>query len=498
MKAIPVHEFFQYVSKFTLKSMLTAISYWGFHLIKYPSDDFNMFAAHKEYIVIHNGKKHKSCVSLYQTNLIDVFYEVINYGYYGEKEITLDEALYLIHLHVNLMSSRHTKKSSDTDFWLGLFGMLGEQKRFQLTSDFFDEFAREKYILEKISTKNHPKNNNGINFEAEFFGETNLSPDVYSALLFVLFTYFSEISPAINPLKLDSDLNHPDLSNNRITDMIKRYAIPVDEVRKSKLKRQIFYLKPIVQIDDVYISVNPFLILCTFVNSNFWVMRNKYLNSQKDKQKFTNAFGNYFEIYMEEVLERCLSPSQYQNIKEENDAKRADWHLTIGDYHFLIEQKSSISMLSIKQSTPDVEDMKNHICKHWGEAVNQLEETQKAYKLDKAIKIILVYEDYYNSMCLDKLFDLNRSLINDKSYWLVSIRDFERLMYTYKTDPNTFFKVISEKIEAEETSSQEGRDLSRFLSNHGIQHNTYLEQYGIIAEFDKIETYINCNEEIHD
>ena len=498
MKAIPVHEFFQYVSKFTLKSMLTAISCWAFYLIKYPSDDSNMFATHKEYSVIHNGKKYKNIVSLYHTNLIDVFYEVIDYGYYGKKEITLDEALHLIHLHVNLVSSRYTKKNSDIDFWLGLFGMLGEQRRFQLTTDFFDDFAREKYILETISKKNHAKNDSGIDIQKEFFVETSLSTDIYSALLFVLFSYFSEMSPAVNPLKLDPDLNHPGLSNDRIIDMIKRYAISVDEVRESKLKRQVFYLKPIVQIDDVYISVNPFLLLCTFVNSNFWVMRNKYLNSKKDKQKFTSAFGNYFEIYLEEIFENCLLKEQYQNIKEVNNGKRADWHLTIGDYHFLVEQKSSISMLTIKQSSPDIEAMKDHICKHWGEAVNQLEETQRVYKLDKAIKIILVYEDYYNSMCLDKLFDLNPSLINDKSYWLVSIRDFERLMYTYKIDPNTFFKVVSEKIEAEENSSQEGRDLSKFLSNNGIKHNAYLEEHGIINEFEKLETYINYNKEIYD
>lgn len=488
------HPFFVYASQFTLKSIIIAISYWSFYLIKNPNNDVKMFATNKDYTVIHNGKICKKRVQLYQTNLIDVMYEVINYNCYGKTEITLDESLYLIHLYVNLESSRHSNKNSHTDFMLSLFGNLGEQKRFQSASNFFDDFSREKYILETISKKNHPKNDICIDFQKEFFEKTSISTDDYSALLFVLFVYFSEISNVFNPANFESELKNPALSNDRILKMLKNYSASIDDVRRHVLKRQTFYLKPLLEIDGIYILVNPFLLLCTFVNSNFWVIRNKYMNAGKDTQKFTNAFGKYFEIYFEEILQNCLSTEQFENIKEVSEGKRADWHIAIGDYHFLIEQKSTISMLGIKQSKPDVEAMKKHILKNWGEAVEQLEETQQFYKLDNAIKIILVYEDFYNSLCLDVLFDLNPDLTNDNNYWLVSIQDFERLIYTYKTCPKKFFKIVNEKIEAEKSKSKEGRDLSMFLLKNGITNNGYLEEYGIANEFKKIDNYIFYNE----
>lgn len=58
----------------------------------------------------------------------------------------------------------------------------------------------------------------------------------------------------------------------------------------------------------------------------------------------------------------------------------------------------------IKQNQTDIEKMKKHIVKNWGEAVKQLDNTQKARKMKNPIKIILIYEDYYKSECLDELF----------------------------------------------------------------------------------------------
>lgn len=488
------HSFFAYISQFTLKSIIIAISYLAFDIFKNSSDNLQMFAKIKSYNFISNGVRYKGSVSLYQTNLIDVMYEVINYGYYGQKDITLQEALYLIHLHVNLDGLKFPVPKNHTDFMLSLFGNLGEQKRFQSLSNFLDDFCREKYILETVSKKEHSKNNILFDFQKEFFEETSLSTDVYSSLMFVLFGYFSNLSPVLNPKALTSELNHPELSNNKIIDMAKFHSASIDEIRKSEFKRQIFYQKPIIEIEEEYIAANPILLLSAFANSNFWVIRNKYANANKDTRKFTKIFGKYFEIYLEEVLENCLSLEQFENIPETNKEKRADWHLKIGNYDFLVEQKSTISFLEAKQSHPNVEKMKKYICETWGKAVEQLDKTQKIKKIDNAIKIILVYEDYFDSLCLDELFDLNQTLVNDKNYWLVSISDFERLLYTYKTCTDKFFKIIEEKIEAEKTSSNEGRELSKFLIENGITHNEYLKKYGIADEFQKIETYISYGE----
>lgn len=132
----------------------------------------------------------------------------------------------------------------------------------------------------------------------------------------------------------------------------------------------------------------------------------------------------------------------------------------------------------------------------WGKAVKQLSKTQKALKLNDAIKIILVYEDYYQSECLDLLFDIDTTLVNDNRYWLVTIREFEMLMHLYKISPELFNDIISEKIEAEQNKSLSGRDLSYFLSQHGINKNQYLIDAKITDNLDAIKSIldkeINC------
>ena len=156
-----------------------------------------------------------------------------------------------------------------------------------------------------------------------------------------------------------------------------------------------------------------------------------------------------------------------------------------------IYEKSVEEILEIL--APHFDAMKKYILTNWGKAVKQLEKTQETLKIEKPIKIILIYEDFFNCICLDKLFELDKTLFNDKYYWLMSIKDFEKLMYTYKTSPEIFFKVVSEKIKAEETHSNEGRDISKFLSDNGITENDYLSNFGISEEFEKIEDYLKQN-----
>ncbi len=488
MKAKPLHMFFQFASNFSLESMVIGISNLAFSLTSNPDKDFNMFASVMPYKVAYGGRVYNGSVHIYQTNLIDVLHDIINGGYFGKKNITYDEMLFLIHIHVNLECERHTREKSDTQFWLRFFGSMGEQRKFQEKKSFFDEFARERYILEVVSKKTHIKNSNVINCYDEFVKETSLTPKIYSSILFVLFVHFIQLSPIITPKTLKSELKNPELSNERICNMLQKYSISIESLKNRNIDRQQFYLTPFIKIGETYVSSNPILTLMTFVNSNYWVIKNAF--KERGVHNFPIEFGKYFEMYFEEILENCFSRGQYKNIEESDKEKRADWHICIGDYHFLIEQKSAVSNIKIKQTHSDVESMKTHITRNWGKAVKQLSETEKALGLTKAIKIILVYEDYYNCECLSKLFEMDNTLTNDNYYWLVSIKDFEILAHTYKTDQKLFFKIISEKIHAEETQSNEGRDLTKFFAENGIKRNEYLNEFGISKYFEDIEKFV--------
>ena len=177
-------------------------------------------------------------------------------------------------------------------------------------------------------------------------------------------------------------------------------------------------------------------------------------------------------MYVEEVLKNCLSNGKFSKIPTENDEKRADWIINIENYTFIVEQKSSLSLLGIKQNQPDIEAMKRHILKTWGEAVRQLNETQAALSLDTPIKIILVYEDYYKAECLEELFRLDSEIVNDYNYWLMTINEFEMLFHTYKTNTELFFDIIANKIKLEHTQSHEGREMELLLSQKGIDRKS--------------------------
>lgn len=366
-------------------------------------------------------------------------------------------------------------------------GFFGEQSRIQGPSLFFEEFSREKYMLETISYRVPKDKSFGIDVKQEFYEETHYTTDEYSALLLLIWGLFSQTMLVVNQRELDRMVKYknPILSNANVLDVISKNSITIEEIRSSTLGRQVFYSKPIIRIGDDYIASNPYLMLALFTNSNYWVLRNKYRDLRS--QNFTNAFGGYYETYLEEVLSNCLLKDYYERIEEDPKEKRADWHINFGEYHFFVEQKSSLSLLGIKHSHPDVKAMKKHMMDNWGEAINQLNTTQRFYNTPNAIKIILVYEDYYKSKCLDELFRLHPELGNDNHFWLVSINEFETLMQLCKSNPEMALQIIQEKDQIETGRNYKERELKQLFFKHNIEHNLYLREQGIYdQEFEGI------------
>jgi len=489
MKSIIPHQFFVYASNFSIKSMLKRISQLSFEVFNdYKNSDLGHFAKYKHYTVTIGNKVTNGKTLLVQTWLIDMMYEISCLKAHGKKDITENEALLLVALFNDYSDKRDLKhiKSSENVF-LNLYGSFGEQKRLQSIHLLDDEFSREKYILDVISVKKHPLNSYKIDVAQEFKKETGYTTTGFSSMLYYVYANLALVTPCFKQESLKARTAKSSFIIKEIMSVIDRYTCTIEEIQASPLKRQLFYSKPLIKISDDYISVNPLLVFCLFVNSNYWIMRNIYKDKHSNNSHFINAFGAYFEIYVEEILSNCLTQSEYEKIPETKD-KRADWHLVLNNIDFLIEQKSGLSLLGIKQSQPDIKMMKNHILKNWGEAIQQLNCTQQAKKLSCPIKIILVYEDYYKSECLDELFSLNKSLLNDKKFWLLTIREFEMLLITYKDNPALFEKIVSEKDTAELNSSIQGRELIKFLNDNGVTNNYYLNKYGIVNQIEEIRS----------
>ena len=493
MKAMIPHPFFRYTTKFTLNSIIAGVSSLSYSIFRESNNKGGRFLKELNYSVKIGSQIIRGKVMVSQTWLIDMLYCVISQCEYGDDCISEQEILYLVSLYNDYYNCSEILSNKQINIWLYVYGFFGEQKQFQTEGLFADNFAREKYILDKISKKADPAKVSNLDIESEFQRITGYSTDDFSFLLNTITFSFMAKGGMLSPFTL-LQKDQSVLTHENQLHLLDLYSTDIDSIRSNPLKRQFLYVKPIIKIDDLYYAVNAHLMLALFVNSNYWVLREHYRKIHS--QVFLNAFGVYFECYVEELLSYCLNNEQFIHVQEVNDEKRADWLLRIDDYNFIVEQKSSLSILGIKQTQTDINAIKQHILKNWGEAVQQLASTQEALQIENPVKIILVYEDYYKSECLDELFVLDTGLIDDRSYWLMTIREFEMLIYTYKTNPDTFKEIVDEKISLERERSHNGREIDRLFSNRGINKNQYLRDSGIILQFEQIKQRLrNCRDE---
>ena len=484
MKAMVPHPFLRYAAKFSINSILAGISNLSYNIFRSPDKKGGRFLKEYSYTVKIDSQILHGKTTVSQTWLIDMLYCVITQCEYGDKIISNQEIIHLVSLYNDYYNNTEIVSNRQNNIWLYVYGFFGEQKQFQTEGLFADNFAREKHILDTVSNKVDPTKVNNLHIQNEFQSITGYSTDDYSFLLHFLTFFFMSKGGIISSF----DLLHKEgtlITNEHQLHLLDLYSTDIESIRSNALKRQYLYVKPIIKVGDFYCAVNAHLLLALFVNSNYWVLRDYY--RKKHSQSFLNAFGVYFEYYVKELFEYCLNEDQFTQLKEVDYAKRADWLLKIDEYKFIVEQKSSLSILGIKQTQTDINAIKQHILKNWGEAVRQLACTQDALDVEKPIKIILVYEDYYKAECLDELFTLDTSLTDDRSYWLLNIREFEMLMYTYKISPETFREIVEEKVSLEHAHSHKGREIERLLSNRGINKNHYLQESGIKLQYEQIE-----------
>ncbi len=185
MKVRMPEPFIVYASNYTLKSMIEYVSYYALDIYKKTDATFGGFSGKRKYSLVYNERSVSREAHIVQTWMIDLMYDLICLDNIGKREITANETLHLINLHNNYNGRRDKKHFGDrNDTLLKVYGFLGEQKRFQNNAHLYNEFAREKYIMDVISKKSY-KNN--INVLEEFKNETGFSTDEYSLLIFYLF-----------------------------------------------------------------------------------------------------------------------------------------------------------------------------------------------------------------------------------------------------------------------------------------------------------------------
>lgn len=410
--------------------------------------------------------------------LIDLAYYSIKYSNdYRGKNIEDDSELYLLakavdgYIEKRMQGIVDNVEENPTEFMLYFWGFAGEQLKAERLGKVLSNAGRELYMLFESSK--------GINFPEEIsiseivLAETGYSwEQILSALTFAWF-YFKENDIWLDDCTLIKDNDF--LRNIDIKSILQRYAGDYKEIRESKNGRQFFYTKPYVMSQKGEIlSINTYLNVFIYEHCILWIVREYY--RKREDTRFISYFGKCFEEYFKELLETYLKSNEYEKIPEKK-IKSADWKIEVCGYKFLVEQKSSLMMLSIKQQETDVEALKKYSLNTIIKAVKQLDITEETYGDGKYIKIILLYDDYLKPEVLDQIFLLDDCCVeNDSFYWLATIRELEMLFSLCENQRELFIKVIEEKIEREIGHSKEGKSIEQILGEYGINKNKYVKQ----------------------
>lgn len=496
MKAKLPEQYITYSNRFSLTSIIHSITKISLDMFKLDDKSkINNVYLRKRYKVIVDKKNIVGEVSLIQWGLFEALYNIIiNHHNASVSVISEDESFYLLSLF-NLYQHEKEKKvikKTKNETFLRLYAILGEQKKFQEVFKISEVFSRESYILENISKVKDIKYKHNIDIESEIQSVFNINTFKLKYILFLIVAYFSTIANAF--FDADEFCNFSNLcSREEIIKVLDYYSVSVEQLKGTNLDRQIFYSKPLIKIKNAYFSVNPILLFLVFSNSQYWLIRDKF--KKENSTAFIEEFGLYFENYIKEVLTNCVGISNFNRVDENRDEKRADWMITLDNHTFLVEQKSALSMIGIKQQIPNIEELKKYMKKCWGKAIRQLNATENALNLETPIKIILVYDDYFKAECLDELFKIDETLKDDGRFWLLNTEEFEMLMFLYKKDPTLFFKIVEEKTIDEANKSWQGREVYQYLSKYGIKQNEYLINYGIIKKFEDIENFFISGEQ---
>lgn len=405
----------------------------------------------------------------------DLAYFVIKYSndYRGLTGLSRNMVLMILG-QTNEYLSEKTKElltdlNSAFDINLFAYGFGGEQFRYQTPLFFYQRLIRELYIVFSISKQFGSK----IIPDNVIKEETGIEWKDLIISLFGIFigSFFQgSIHPSLDNLTFDEEKDKQFIFE-RIVDY---YSADYEEIRNSLFGRQLFYLKPFIRTqNNGLVTASVYLNQFIVEHAPFWILRNYYQKQpKKHRQDFTDEFGNWFELYFQKL---CNTFSiKNERILEEEKRKRADWKLEIGDYTFLVEQKSAIVQLSVKQQLTDFKSYKAAIHKTIFKALDQLQETESDLAINKPVKLILCYDDYIDANILPLIFSESDCPVeNDNRYFLVNIMEMEMLFSLASLNKELFDVVIKDMLSRNINKSKDGISLLQIMRDNGFSTNLF-------------------------
>ena len=425
-------------------------------------------------------QKQKSVITVWGMINLAFYTVVASNDYRGERTIS-DEEFYLLFDAVEGMRQKNEKMFLDTvearskEMYMYLWGFAGEQFKVQEQNKILENAGRELYILFESSRKVQDLT---IDISAIVQEEMGMSWEKVACGL-LLGWACSKIYWRITEPQFSFD--DPDiLSKEEYLKVISHYSISYEKLRNSKFQRQTLYAKPYIctQKNDT-LGIIPFLNLCVYEHAILWIVRDHFKRTNQEDQRVSSFFGKCFEKYFEELLSSYLRADEYEKIPETR-TRRADWKLRIDGYGFLVEQKSSLIRLSVKQQEPSLDDLEYYAKETLIKAIRQLNRTEIDFADGQFFKIILLYDDYLSPEVLEQVFAMEECDVqSDDHYWLVTIEEMEILLGLCQEHRDVFDSIIEEKNRREASHSNEGKSLLQIMRGKRIWENTFLNREAI-------------------
>jgi len=412
-----------------------------------------------------NDKSRKQEFFITPWEVLNITFDSIKYSNdYRSNQISEDDFLTLISYNRQIQDQE--SKFDEIDEYLVtniLFGLSQEEFWFQNIGNELHDFSRNCEIF-KIGLKENTKF-----LEDALKSELDMTFSEYNYNIWILLLasmYYDDFANIKNSPNLKNEIIQEDLLNK----IIKYYTASYEDIRKSNIKKNVFFTKPFVETSKGKILLtSPYYLYKLLSNGLYWVIRNYY--RKKGSQNFINEFGLWFEKYLEQVLDTYLQQEQFEKIAEPINDKKADWVIISDKYIILLEQKSSLAKLGLKQINPNHNDMMEYL-KKLSEGYIQLEESKryysKLYNNKIIIKILVHYENLYMSEQIQETID---DLINNNSsdVMMASIYEVEGLIYLLYKDKREFEKLIDKKIKLETQKDINGRSFEKLLGEFNVE-----------------------------
>ena len=435
----------------------------------------NQWTVNVDLMVLNSGIPKKVTVMATAWDLIDIEYLSVlhsNDFRHSKKEVSLGQFVNLYREYANEHSAAPIiEKVNANGLFRIIMGMTAEQFQYQNLSWVFEKFNRDYYMLYAGELEHRGE----IDVEAitqEVFG---FSVDEYISVLVMVWGLCAQWPEPLGAFKhIKSFQEKSVFSEDNLEKFIQYYSCTYEELRGNPLGKQLLYSKPFIrtQRSKSYIASSLFLVVMTVASGIYWLVRDYYY--KLDTNQFVDSFGLLFEDYIKELSSIYCKESEWRTLPK-SKKKGADFYFDYGSLRMVVESKSSLIKLDVKQQIPNLTSADTFFSNTIKRSYDQLESSFGELNVDDGvptIKVILLYDEFSNTAIIEQ--SMWEVFGNDSRCFIMTIREFEILLHLHCNDRPLFEKVVDEIRNCIERKIPE-RNIGAILKKLLIYNNPHFE-----------------------